>query len=151
MKTISMERIRDLDRVWERERNACLQQGQYYPGPSPFFIQEKFLDAADFRKMSKKWKVPLGELRVFVAVQRYVNAVANNDFAGLPEADDVADQLEIPRSEFKSYLKEQVDLIHAARTEEDYDDFEDWRDVTAEDFGDVVEQLLDEAAAVQGE
>ena len=151
MKTISMERVKELDQIWARESNACLQQAQHYPGPSPFFIQERFLDAVDLRKMAKKWGASIEELITYIAVQRYINAVANNDCEDLPLPEDIAEQLAIPLAVFNDYLHDQVKLIHDARSEGDYDDAADWRDVTAEDFSTDEDFLLNEAAALQGE
>jgi len=151
MKTISMERVRELDKIWARESNACLQQGQHYPGPSPFFIQEKYLDATDLVAMARKWGVSIEELQTYIVFQRYVNAVANDDCENLPLPDDIARVLGIPLTEFNDYLHEEVRKIHDSHIE-DEDDIADWRDVTAEDFGDTEEDfLLDEAAALQGE
>lgn len=148
MKTISMERVRELDKIWARESSACLQQGKHYPGPSPFFIQEKYLDATDLTKMAKKWGVSLEELRTYVTVQRYINAAANDDCEDLPFPEDAAGLFGIPLAEFNDYLHMQMKLIHDAR-EIDEDDIADWRDVAAEDFG-AEEDILQDAA-LQGE
>jgi hypothetical protein len=122
MEAISMERVKGLDRIWAKESCECLQLGQIYSGPSPFFLQEKYLDGTDLFAMAKKWKVRVDELRIFVAVQRFVNAVANNDCKDLPSVEDIANQFDLPSADFESYLQEQVGLIREAQAVDD-DDF----------------------------
>ncbi len=152
MKTISMERVRKLDKIWARECNAYLQQAQHYSGPSPFFIQERYLDGIDLVGMAKKWGVSIEELQTYTVLQKYVNAVANDDCENLHLPDDIARVLGIPLVEFNDYLHEEVKKIHETREIDEDDLAASWHDITAEDFGDTDEDFLfDEAAALQGE
>lgn len=150
MKTNTMDRIRQLDKIWARECSAYLQLAQLYSGPSPFFLQEKYLDAVNLKTMAKKWVVSIEELRIFIAIQRHVNAVANDDIEGLPSEEDIADKFDLPIGEFNRYVQEQVCLIKEARVVDADEDTALWREITAEDFGDIEEDILQDAA-VPGE
>jgi len=149
MKTITMERIREMDRIWAKECSEYLQLAGLYQGPSPFFIQEKYFDAIDLNKLSKKWGVLKDELQSYITLQRYVNLVANNDCENLPLPEDIARELGVPLVEFDDYLKKEVKKIHDSRVE-DEDDIVDWRDVTAEDFGDIEDDILQDAVLFYG-
>lgn len=149
MKTITMEQVKKLDRVWTKECSECLQLAQLYRGPSPFFIQEKYLDAVSLKKMAVKWGASEEELQTYITLQRYVNSVANSDCQDLSQPEDVAREFGISLAEFNDYLHEEVKKIHDFRTE-DEDDIADWRDITAEDFGNFEDDILQDAA-VEGE
>ena len=82
-------------------------------------------------------------------LERYVNSVANSDCQDLPQPEDVARELGISLAEFNDYLHKEVKKIHDSRIE-DEDDIADWRDTTAEDFGDIEEDLIQDAT-IQGE
>ena len=146
MKTITMERVGELDRIWAKECSECLQLGQLYRGPSPFFVQEKYLDAVDLKKMAKKWGVSEKELRTYIALQRYVNSVANSDYEDMPHPEDVARELGVPLAEFNGYLREEVKKIYNSRIEDEDDDIAEWHGTAAEDFGDIEEDILQDAA-----
>lgn len=149
MKTITMERVKKLDRIWVKECSECLQMAKSYRGPSPFFIQEKYLDGVDLKKIAMKWRVSIEELQTYITLQRYVNSAANNDCQDLPQPEDAAREFGISLTEFNDYLHEEVKKIHDSRAE-DEDDITGWRDVTAEDFGDIEDDILQDAA-IEGE
>ena len=151
MKTVTMERVVELDKIWLRECNAFLQQGLHYAGPSPFFIQEKYLDGIEINKMSVKWRVPREELIVYIALKIFINACADNDLEGMPTADEIADQMGIPLTVLNNYVDEQVKSIHDARQTDEDDNTVDWHDATAEDFEFDDEEDFLEGAAIQGE
>lgn len=153
MKTISMDVVRKLDKVWDQQCAEFLTLVQYYRGPMPFFLSEQYIDGIDIPGMARKWGVDAEDLRTYIALRRYIAWSLDGEYRDvLPGVEIIAEQMGIPLNEFNCYLHEQQQQIEADREADEDDSTANWHDVTAEDFGDIEEDfLLDEAAAIQGE
>ena len=144
-RAVSMQRVKELDRIWARECSAYLQLLLSYSGPSPLFIQEESLDE---ERLAKKWRVELFELQAFVRVQRRVNDIVNGVCGPFLTEEDVV-ELGVAFEDFdelQDYLQEQADLVQEAHEVDEDDATAGWHSATAEDFGSDDDDWLQDAA-----
>lgn len=140
--TLSMDRIRELDRKWGVETRKFLYLGVLYGDPPPFFLMEEC--ETRLSEMAKKWDVQEQDFRIFVGLHKYLNLVARGE-EGLPSPEAVAKELHIPLARFLLYYREQVELTRNALAPDEDDDISLWRSAVVAEW-DEEEDLQEDAA-----
>ena len=117
----SIDRIRELHRVWNRETKRFLCLGINYGQPHPLLLHERDLESVDWASMSKKWdNATETELRNFVKFQRFVTDEVYGSSMSTPL--EMARELQVPQQEeelFEEYFYECVNNVRLELEEAD--------------------------------
>ncbi len=119
-RTMTLARIRELDKKSEMEVHKFLRWGLSYGEPFPFFLHEE--QAEQLSEMATKFGVPFEEFQTYVGVQKYIDRSSRTNCAELPSPVDIAQRLGIPFEEFNEYLLTKIKSIHDAYTDEEDDE-----------------------------
>ena len=121
MKTLTLNRIRELDEIWNRETLRFVALGIHYGAPHPLFLHRRRPELVDFDAMSQKWDNASEEdLRKFIELRRAISGTALNE-DGAIELDELILDLEISASEvdeFQIYFHSEVRQIREIAEEE---------------------------------
>ncbi|HOW56926.1 MAG TPA: hypothetical protein PKZ12_02910 [Smithellaceae bacterium] len=145
VKPISIDRIRVIDAIGERELRLFICLGDAYGAPPPFFLRDEHVDKIDLINLSMKWNVPLEEFFTYVAVQRYIHAYIRETTGDIPLPEDIADRLDIPADEFLKYIKEKKEELLQAHTAKHAED--NWREGIQDELQDIHDSIAEEQDA----
>lgn len=111
MAKLSLERIKELDQVRDREVKKCLKQGLDYGHPTPFIFDEEH---EDYPWIAKRWGVPVQEFLTYARVREFVLLSAHGRYEDLPDPWKLAEDLGISAEQFNDYLHEEIRLVKEA-------------------------------------